>query len=327
MSRAVRASRRPRKARPVRRIGPGRGDVGNSMQDYDPFGPLPKRRAKGRMTYAVAVGTLVAVAAFVGHYAGQNASARGVPGAEWSDVIDTRSSLQQNNALRGTLEDDVDTAPTQTFEDEVYGLQYRPEQQVEASGKGDFLAGVPTLDLAAIDDRIEPADTLTGTPTISAIEQMSLRGRTERGRRQETARRQVAEHNCMARAIYFEARGESTLGQLAVANVIINRVATDVYPDTICGVVYQNEQRRNACQFSFACDGKSDVPNNDRYWEQSQRVATQAISGGRRIYAVEGATHYHADYVSPRWARSMTMLKKIGVHIFYNDPTIDVPTG
>lgn len=287
----------------------------------------PPRRSKGRFTYAFAVGTLVATAALIGHYAGQNASARGVPGDEWADVMDNSRTIIFKSALRGTLDPDVDQAPTQTFEDEVYGLAIPSEQTVNADDKGNFLASVPDslphdFRPAKPEDRIEPVETMIGNPSILDIERMSLRGRSARAQQQEEERRQVAEHRCMSRAIYFEARGESTLGQLAVANVILNRVENDAYPDTICGVVYQNEQRRNACQFSFACDGKSDEPRAGRYWDQAVRVATQAISGHRRIYAVEGATHYHADYVQPRWAGSMQYVKKIGRHIFYRDPSI-----
>jgi len=87
-------------------------------------------------------------------------------------------------------------------------------------------------------------------------------------------------------------------------------------------VVYENENRRNACQFSFACDGKSDVPRKGRHWNQSMLVARQSMNGNRRIHAVVNATHYHADYVAPRWARAMVKLKKIGRHIFYRDPTL-----
>jgi hypothetical protein len=297
------------------------------MSDYGPYS-RPKKRSKGRFTYAIAVGTLVAAAALIGHYAGQKASARGVPGEEWSDVMTpSRTIIVKSSVLRGTLSDNIDQVPTQTFEDEVYGLELRTEQTVATDGKGDFLASLPDLNATPPDDRIEPVETMTGTPSMIDIERMSLRGRTERSRRQEQARRQVAEHQCMARAIYFEARGESTLGQLAVANVILNRVATDVYPDTVCGVVFQNQQRRNACQFSFACDGQSDVPRSGRYWDQAIRVATQAMSGNRRILAVEGATHYHADYVQPRWASAMRYIKKIGRHIFYSDPTITLPSS
>ncbi len=310
----------------VRRKRQRRGEIHTSLPDYYGREHQPRKRSSGRVTYACVVGTLVAAAAFIGHYAGQNAAARGVPGAEWSDVMDSsRSIVVKSSDLRGTLDSDIDQPPTQSFDDDVYGYSLPPEQQVVTDGKGDFLASLPASPVPRVEDRIEPVETLIGTPPVAQIERMALHGQTEKARRAETRRRRVAELKCMGRAIYFEARGESTLGQLAVANVILNRVANDAYPNTVCGVVYQNEQRRNACQFSFACDGKTDVPRQGRYWDQAMRVARQSMNGNRRILAVEGATHYHADYVRPRWASSMEFLKKIGSHIFYRDPTITGP--
>ena len=130
----------------------------------------------------------------------------------------------------------------------------------------------------------------------------------------------LAEENCLARAIYFEARSESELGQLAVAKVILNRTKDPDYPKTICGVVYQGSDRRNSCQFSFACDGL-----RRRSQEQGSLGPLQARrpkGHGRRPVAsrsMGAATNYHADYVQPKWARSMKRLIKIGRHIFYTD--------
>ena len=117
--------------------------------------------------------------------------------------------------------------------------------------------------------------------------------------------------NCLATAVYFEARSESQLGQLAVATVILNRAKASNYPSSICGVIYQGAQRLNACQFSFACDGQSDIPQDARAWETAVEVAALAL-------AVSGATHYHADYVDPSWSKSLHRLTKIGRHIFYS---------
>ena len=122
---------------------------------------------------------------------------------------------------------------------------------------------------------------------------------------------------CLATAIYFEARGESRRGQVGVAQVILNRVRDDAYPDTICGVVFQNEDRRNACQFSFACDGRSDEPSERRAWLRAKENAEEVLEGHGLIPALGAATHYHAAYVNPNWAPKMTRLSKIGRHIFY----------
>jgi hypothetical protein len=121
---------------------------------------------------------------------------------------------------------------------------------------------------------------------------------------------------CLAQAIYFEARSETRKGQIAIAEVILNRVKSGAYPNTICGVVFQGSKHRHKCQFSFACDGKSDRPKEDRAWQTAKKLALAAIA--RQNQAVTGsATHYHASYVNPRWARVMKRTIRIGKHIFY----------
>jgi spore germination cell wall hydrolase CwlJ-like protein len=124
--------------------------------------------------------------------------------------------------------------------------------------------------------------------------------------------------SCLARAVYFEARSESQLGQLAVATVILNRAKAENYPSSICGVVYQGASRPNACQFSFACDGQSDLPQTGRAWEAALAVTTLALSDDEPMQSVGTATFYHADYVTPVWSKSMHRLTKIGRHIFYS---------
>lgn len=122
---------------------------------------------------------------------------------------------------------------------------------------------------------------------------------------------------CMATAIYFEARGETYRGQVGVAQVVMNRVAHKLYPDTICGVVYQNQSKRNACQFSFACDGISDKVSDKKAWAQAMTIAKDVISGKEYLAEVGYSTHYHAAYVYPNWAPRMKKNAKIGQHIFY----------
>ncbi|MCG6116568.1 MAG: cell wall hydrolase, partial [Mesorhizobium sp.] len=127
----------------------------------------------------------------------------------------------------------------------------------------------------------------------------------------------AAEQKCLATGIYFEARGESEDGQAAVAQVILNRVRNPTYPDTICGVVYQNRTWRNRCQFSFACDGRPDRITNKRAYERAERIAMEVTTGQTWLSDVGSATHYHATYVRPRWARTMEKVDKIGLHVFY----------
>lgn len=125
------------------------------------------------------------------------------------------------------------------------------------------------------------------------------------------------ERHCLAMAIYFEARGESAGGQAAVAQVVLNRTKSAAYPDTICGVVFQNQHRRNACQFSFACDGKAERIREKKAWALAQEIAEDVVAGRRDVASAADATHYHATYVSPRWAPKMRRLAKIGRHVFY----------
>lgn len=129
------------------------------------------------------------------------------------------------------------------------------------------------------------------------------------------------ERRCLAVGIYFEARGESARGQLAVARVILNRVGSENYPDTICGVVYQGSSRSTGCQFSFTCDAKlNKVPNERRAWAKAMRTAEFVTMGRLDDAEVGPAMFYHADYVQPYWAASMVEVAKIGRHIFYSKP-------
>ncbi|MEN3791535.1 cell wall hydrolase [Fulvimarina sp. MAC3] len=125
------------------------------------------------------------------------------------------------------------------------------------------------------------------------------------------------EQACLARGIYFEARGESTDGQAAVAQVMLNRVRNPSFPDTICGVVYQNQHWRNRCQFSFACDGIKDRIADKKSYARAEKVAHDVTYGKTWLTAVGSSTHYHANYVHPRWANAMEKVDRIGKHIFY----------
>ena len=124
------------------------------------------------------------------------------------------------------------------------------------------------------------------------------------------------ERRCLATAIYFEARGEPVRGQIAVGQVILNRVRSPLFPETICGVVYQGQMQRG-CQFSFACDGHTDTPKNNSQWELAQELSRQITSGQEWLPEVGYSTFYHADYVRPGWARKMNKIDSIGRHVFY----------
>ena len=127
----------------------------------------------------------------------------------------------------------------------------------------------------------------------------------------------ASEQRCLAEAVYFEARSEPEEGQAAVAQVVLNRVMSGLYPTSICGVVFQNQQRRNACQFSFACEGHALHITEPESWGRAERVAHEVLDGAAYVSDVGGATHYHANYVRPDWARRLVKMDRIGRHIFY----------
>lgn len=122
---------------------------------------------------------------------------------------------------------------------------------------------------------------------------------------------------CMALNIYHEARGEPLQGKIAVAHVVLNRVAASQWPGQICAVVQQGgERRRYRCQFSWWCDGRPDAPRDVAAWRESLLVAL-LIRRGATDDPTKGALWYHADTVSPYWAKVFKPYKKIGRHIFY----------
>lgn len=125
------------------------------------------------------------------------------------------------------------------------------------------------------------------------------------------------QQRCLAEGIYFEARGEPVKGQAAVSQVILNRVRNPHYPNSICGVVYQNKHWTNRCQFSFACDRIRDRINNRKLYDLALHVAAETTAGRIWLPEVGSSTHYHATYVNPRWNRKMKRLGRIGLHIFY----------
>ncbi len=147
------------------------------------------------------------------------------------------------------------------------------------------------------------------------------------------------EANCLALNVYYETRSDNLAGMYAVSDVVLNRVRDSRYPNTICEVVYQGPVKeswktrgkdvpdkdrkynpiRNMCQFSWYCDGKDDIPDDETGWAVAQYVAGSILYANKHRGITEGATHYHASYVKPRWTkdRGMNLVGRIGAHIFY----------
>ncbi len=132
-----------------------------------------------------------------------------------------------------------------------------------------------------------------------------------------TAGLQTAEATkCMAEAIYYEARSETMSGKKAVAEVILNRVKSKHFPNTVCEVVYEGSERSTGCQFTFTCDGSMDIAPKDKSWDRSVKVAEFMMSGGHTPIT-NWATHYHTTDVNPKWSNTMRMTRQVGSHVFY----------
>lgn len=179
------------------------------------------------------------------------------------------------------------------------------------------LAALRDADGAVVASGSAPIPALASDRSAMVL-QASLRGRNP-GPFQAVAGYE-REHRCLSEAIYYEARGESRAGQVAVAEVVLNRVRSRAYPNTVCGVVYQGSQRVTGCQFSFTCDGSMNSRPRGRPWRVAREIATEVMAGEHE--SVTGnATHYHTTAVWPRWAPRLIETNRIGAHIFYRYPT------
>jgi spore germination cell wall hydrolase CwlJ-like protein len=166
--------------------------------------------------------------------------------------------------------------------------------------------------------------TLFESPDARAMMvQAVLRGPTNQPSVERTvpAEQQVdaRQHACLSQAIYYEARGESQRGQIAVAEVIMNRVRSGYYPSSVCGVVYQGSHLSTGCQFTFTCDGSLNHRPRGRAWDRAQRVATAVMLGYTRP-VTQGATHYHTHAVNPVWNSGLVETTAIESHVFYRFP-------
>ncbi len=293
---------------------------------------------------------LVAAFAFAGHQIGSNAVARSAMPEAMIATVDTRSaSLAEKASL--ITEEDFDLSGFDTLRRDTVLSEGKTDLEILDLGTAEDLETEfaepttqavpkpllkPARKVAALAQervKIEPAainlkdvpkksksegKLLVASARPDDIEKSFKLDKTTKQKAIRQTRVRLAEENCLARAVYFEARSESELGQMAVAKVILNRVKSPKYPKTICGVVYQGTQRRNSCQFSFACDGQPDDVKQPASWAQAKYIAKKALAGDPKVEAkLGGALNYHADYVTPKWAKHMRKAIKIGTHIFY----------
>lgn len=238
--------------------------------------------------------------------------------AHWRDVVSPATTIAGKGSLIDeSVDEDFRVVPT---DNRIIVASY---------GKSDFVSDEIEFSTTSVEARLPSPGSLLPrarvklvsippSPSISQLESGFRLGRGEKRKVLEKRQARLAEKNCLARAIYFEARSEPEAGQIAVANVILNRVKSKRYPNTICGVVYDGAHRLNSCQFSFACDGKQDAPRGPKEWAKARKLASRALAGDAYVRVVSTATHYHADYVNPRWSGTMKRLIKIGRHIFYH---------
>ena len=205
-------------------------------------------------------------------------------------------------------QDAVETAMIDTSSiarDPAPSASARPPIQlasIDASAISREAAPVTALDTPSI----ALPQTLALLPPPSPMERLHLDGKS-------LARAE----RCLANAVYFESRDQPYKGQVAVAQVVMNRVFSGFYPEDVCGVVYQNADRHLACQFTFACDGKRKSINERGAWARANRIAKETLAGKLYEPAVGTATHYHALYVHPNWVREMHKLVRFGIHSFY----------
>ncbi len=193
------------------------------------------------------------------------------------------------------------------------------------AGRSDVVAMAPIPDVTPSRANATPGDASGANPRMGMIIQdgvvtmidpdhISLTGRTDDAGELATA--PLRQETCLAKAIYFEARGESMKGQEAVAAVVLARTKAPGRPKSICGVVYEGSRLSTGCQFSFTCDGIADVVRNTDAWTRALRIASRAMRGKFKAVA-RGATYFHASYVRPNWASHMIKVAQIGTHIFY----------
>lgn len=298
----------------------------------------PKSSLRDFIPMAFAGVMLVTAFAFAGHYIGRNADAHNMFTEDLAPLVMPTSAL----ATKGSLLPEGDTFA-------LLNMKSLRSQTVLLDGKGDLqemaaVAPVPepipvpkprpkpvkiasiakgvqitpaSIDLKHADEPVSAVRRLVIAPVLPKTQKSLTLDKDTKVKVVAQRRVRLAEENCLARAVYFESRSESDLGQLAVAKVILNRVKSPNFPKSICGVVYQGSGSRNSCQFSFACDGLADDVNQPGAWSHAKTIAQRAIAGDPAIAMMGSATNYHADYVKPKWAKSMRKLARIGRHIFY----------
>jgi len=188
------------------------------------------------------------------------------------------------------------------------------EAPVVLASRGDPDIKQSALGPASPDGEGRGGESIASKGEVTGVDQ---RPRSPAERLALTGAGRAKAEKCLANAVYFEARGESVRGQIAVAQVVMNRVFSPFYPNDVCGVVYQNAHRHLSSQFTFASDGIPDIVTEPDAWERAKRIARDMLDGRLWMPEVSKSTHYHAYWVHPDWVNEMKKVYKLGVHTFY----------
>lgn len=215
--------------------------------------------------------------------------------------VKTSSLFFGSSSLGGNLE------PIESWQPGAEPLIVMPDPDMKVTAS----LSPPTAEIAK---DIESGESVAPKGEVNADNQRA-RSPAERLALDEKSRSKS--EKCLAEAVYFESRGEAVRGQMAVAQVVMNRVFSGKYPDTVCGVVYQNKYRHLACQFTFACDNNADVIREPEMWERAKKISKAMLDGQIWLPEVGKSTHYHAYWVRPSWVAEMKKLYRTGVHTFY----------
>ncbi len=193
--------------------------------------------------------------------------------------------------------------------------RWRPgeEPMIVMPGPDPDMKGTAALPFSA--DRLEAGESTASKGEVNSDNQRVKTPAERLGLLDEKSRSR--HEKCLAEAVYFEARGEAVRGQIAVAQVVMNRAFSGFYPNTVCGVVYQNKHRHLACQFTFACDNVADVVREPDMWDRAKKIAKAMLDGQLWLPEVAKSTHYHAYWVHPSWVHEMKKMYRFGVHTFY----------
>ncbi|WP_454650111.1 cell wall hydrolase [Bradyrhizobium liaoningense] len=216
-------------------------------------------------------------------------------------AVKTSSLFFGSSSLGGNLE------PIESWQPGAEPLIVMPDPDMKVTAS----LSRPSVEIAK---EIEGGESVAPKGEVNADNQ---RARSPAERLALDDKSRAKSEKCLAEAVYFESRGEAVRGQMAVAQVVMNRVFSGKYPETVCGVVYQNKYRHFACQFTFACDNNPDVIREPEMWERARKISKAMLDGQIWLPEVGKSTHYHAYWVRPSWVAEMKKLYKTGVHTFY----------